>query len=173
MSDSNSECCSKPKWYLVTIAVFVVFGFLALVLLGFVGNESAEDRAYAGEFSPETTTQRWANLEEVRGAQAALVDEAKIKAAMEAILKAPAKVEPTNIVVPGSPTFLEQTAATANSEAPTEPSTPPVKEGAEAATKESPAPEAPAPAPAPAPEAPAPEAPAPEAPAPAAPAPAE
>jgi hypothetical protein len=83
MSDSSNKCCSKPKLVLGTLGIFVFFGFLALILSGYVGHESLEDRAYMGDFTPEVTAQRWANLEEIEKAQGALVDQAKVDAALE------------------------------------------------------------------------------------------
>jgi len=137
MSDSSNKCCAKTKLVLGTIGIFVIFGFLALILSGFAGHESVEDRAYMGDFTPEQIALRWANLKEVSEAQSGLVDQGKITAALEAIAQAPPKAAATTVVVPGSPTFLKQ-----------------MEEAAAAA---------PAPAPAPAPETPA--APAPETPA--------
>ncbi len=108
MSDSSYTCCSKPKLVLGTLGIFAVFGFLVLILSGYVGRESLEDRAYMGDFSPEVTAQRWANLEEIEKAQSLLVDQAKVDAALEALVKSAPKAEATPIVVPGSPTFLKQ-----------------------------------------------------------------
>ncbi|MEQ1842468.1 MAG: hypothetical protein ABL994_18870, partial [Verrucomicrobiales bacterium] len=71
MSNSGKQCCSNPKLVLVTLGIFALFGFLALILSGYVGNESPEDRAYKGDFTPEQTAQRWANLKEVKEAQTA------------------------------------------------------------------------------------------------------
>ena len=127
MSDSTGNCCSKPKMFLGTLALLAGFGFLALILFGFVGNKSVEDRAFEGEFSPEVTEQRWANLKEVSTSQAKLVDETKVAAALSALAKAPAKPSASTVVVPGSPTFLKQ---------------------AEQAASPAPAPATPAPAPA-------------------------
>ncbi|MDP4938041.1 MAG: hypothetical protein NWR21_01890, partial [Verrucomicrobiales bacterium] len=126
MSDSSNKCCSKPKLVLGTLGIFVIFGFLALILSGYAGNESLEDRAYMGDFTPEVTAQRWANLEEIEKAQGALVDQAKVDAALAALVSAAPKAEATAIVVPGSPTFLkqmEQPAAPAAAAAPA-PATP-------------------------------------------------
>lgn len=151
MTDSSNKCCSKPKLVLGTIGIFVLFGFLTLILFGYVGHESLEDRAFRGDFTPEVTAQRWANFEEVQGNQSALVDEAKVEAALDALVKAAPKAEATTIVVPGSPTFLKQMEQ-AETPAP------------EAPAAQAPAPETPAPV---APAAPAPAAPAPVAPTPA------
>jgi hypothetical protein len=167
MSDSTGKCCSNPKMLLGTLALFVGFGFLALILFGFVGNESVEDRAYKGEFTPEVTNQRWANLEEVKASQSELVDEAKLTAALASLAKAPAKPEPSGIVVPGSPTFLKQAEQAAAPATPA-PATPAPATPAPA----TPAPATPAPA-TPAPATPAPATPAPATPAPATPAPAK
>lgn len=168
MSDSGKPCCSNPKQVLWTLLIFVLFGFLALIISGRLGAKSPENRAYMGEFSEETTRQRWENLKEVEGAQSALVDEAKVRGALEAIAKAPPAPAATDVVVPGSPTFLKQM------EQPAAPAPAPAAPAPAPAATPAPATPAPAPAATPAPAAPAP-APAPSqpaAPAPAAPAPA-
>ena len=136
MSDSSNKCCSKPKLVLGTLGIFVIFGFLALILSGYVGNESLEDRAYMGDSTPEVSAQRWANFEEIEKAQDALVDQAKVDAALAALVGAAPKAEATAIVVPGSPTFLKQMEQPA---APAAPATP---------APATPAPATPAPAPA-------------------------
>ena len=179
MSDSGKPCCSNPKQVLWTLLIFALFGFLALIISGRLGAKSPENRAYMGEFSEETTRQRWENLKEVEGAQSALVDEAKVRGALEAIAKAPPAPAATDVVVPGSPTFLkqmEQPATPAPAPAATPAPSTPAPAPAATPAPATPAPATPAPAPAatPAPAAPAP-APAPSqpaAPAPAAPAPA-
>lgn len=157
MSDSSKPCCSNPKQVLWTLLIFALFGFLALILSGQLGTKSPENRAYMGEFTEEATKLRWDNFKEVKEAQNALVDPAKVKSALEAIAKSAPKPAPTDLVVPGSPTFLKQMEQQA---AP-----------APAAPGAAPAPAAPAPAatttPAPAPAPSQPAAPAPAAPAPA------
>ena len=157
MSDSSKPCCSNPKQVLWTLLIFALFGFLALILSGQLGAKNPENRAYMGEFTEEATKLRWENFKEVKEAQNALVDPAKVKSALEAIAKSAPKPAPTDLVVPGSPTFLkqmEQQAAPAPAPAP-----------APAAPVAAPVPAAtttPAPAPAPSqPAAPAPAAPAP------------
>ncbi|MCB1205586.1 MAG: hypothetical protein KDN18_15095 [Verrucomicrobiae bacterium] len=154
MSDSGKPCCTQPKQVLWTLVIFLLFGFLALILTGRLNSKNPENRAYLGEFSEETTQQRWANLTEVSEAQAALVDEAKVQAALAALTKSPPKAEKTDVVVPGSPTFLkrmEQQAAP-----PAAPAAGAVPAPA-AAAPQAPAPSTPsqpaAPAPAPAPQA--------------------
>ncbi len=157
MSDSSKPCCSNPKQVLWTLLIFALFGFLALILSGQLGAKNPENRAYMGEFTEEATKLRWDNFKEVKEAQNALVDPAKVKSALEAIAKSAPKPAPTDLVVPGSPTFLKQM----EQQAAPAPATP----GA------APAPAAPAPAatttPAPAPAPSQPAAPAPAAPAPA------
>lgn len=168
MSDSSKPCCSSPKQVLWTLLIFALFGFLALILSGRLGAKSPENRAYMGEFTAEATKLRWDNLKEVKDAQSALVDPAKVKSALESLAKSAPKPAPTDIVVPGSPTFLKQMEQQAAPAAPAAP----------VAAPATPAPAVPAQAtPAPAPATPAPAAPAPApsqpaAPAPAAPAPA-
>ena len=157
MSDSSKPCCSNPKQVLWTLLIFALFGFLALILSGQLGAKNPENRAYMGEFTEEATKLRWDNFKEVKEAQNALVDPAKVKSALEAIAKSAPKPAPTDLVVPGSPTFLKQM----EQQAAPAPATP----GA-APAPAAPAPAAtttPAPAPAPSqPAAPAPAAPAPE-----------
>jgi hypothetical protein len=159
MSDSSKPCCSNPKQVLWTLLIFALFGFLALILSGQLGAKNPENRAYMGEFTEEATKLRWDNFKEVKEAQNALVDPAKVKSALEAIAKSAPKPAPTDLVVPGSPTFLKQMEQRA-APAP-----------APAAPVAAPAPAAPAPAatttPAPAPAPSQPAAPAPAAPAPA------
>lgn len=148
MSHSGNSCCPNPKPVLWTLAIFAAFGFLALIVSGKLASKSPENRAFEGEFSAETIKEQWANLAEVSEAQAALVDETKVDAALKALAQAPAKPAATTLVVPGSPTFLKQAepAAPAAEPAPAAPADPPA----------APAPAAPAPAtPAPAPAAPA------------------
>jgi hypothetical protein len=180
MSDSSKPCCSSPKQVLWTLLIFALFGFLALILSGRLGAKSPENRAYMGEFTEEATKLRWDNLKEVKEAQTALVDPAKVKSALEALAKSATKPAATDIVVPGSPTFLKQmeqqaapaaapaAAAAAPATATPAPATPAPATPAPATP--APATPAPAAAPAPAPATPAPSQPA--APAPAAPAPA-
>lgn len=165
MSDSSKPCCSNPKQVLWTLLIFALFGFLALIVSGRLGDKGPENRAYMGEFSEETTQARWDNLKEVKEAQTALVDQAKVKAALEALSKSAPKSAATDVVVPGSPTFMKQMEQQAAPAAPA-PAQP-------AATPATPAPAQPAAtAPAAAPATPAPTQPAAPAPAPAAPAPA-
>jgi 2-oxoglutarate dehydrogenase E2 component (dihydrolipoamide succinyltransferase) len=161
MSDSSKPCCSNPKQVLWTLLIFALFGFLALILSGQLGAKNPENRAYMGEFTEEATKLRWDNFKEVKEAQNALVDPAKVKSALEAIAKSAPKPAPTDLVVPGSPTFLKQM----EQQAAPAPAAPGAAPGA------APAPAAPAPAatttPAPAPAPSQPAAPAPAAPAPA------
>lgn len=153
MSNQTSSTSSPLKVFLGAMGVFVFFGFLALILSGYAGHESIEDRAYLGEFDAETIQQRWENLEAVETAQAELLDEAKVTAAMAALVKNAPKAAKTTIVVPGSPTFLKQMEeASAPAVAPDAPAAAEEKKSEPAADK--PAPEAkPAPADKPAPEA--------------------
>ncbi|MDF1861889.1 MAG: hypothetical protein P1U87_16845 [Verrucomicrobiales bacterium] len=142
MSQSSTASGIPFKFFLGTIGLFAVFGFLALILSGFAGHETLEERSYQGEFSAEVKEARWANFEEVSAAQDALVDSEKVDAALAAIAKSPAKAAKTAAVVPGSPTFMKQMEAEAAKAAATE----------EAAKKEAaPAPKAEEAKPAPAP----------------------
>jgi hypothetical protein len=108
MSNSTPSSATSFKYIVGTLGLFAVFGFLALVLSGFAGRESIEERAYMGSFSPDIIEARWANREEVDASQAALVDESKMDKALVAVAKSPVASAATDIVVPGSPTFLKQ-----------------------------------------------------------------
>jgi hypothetical protein len=158
MSDSSKPCCSNPKQVLWTLLIFALFGFLALILSGQLGAKNPENRAYMGEFTEEATKIRWDNFKEVKEAQNALVDPAKVKSALEAIAKSAPKPAPTDLVVPGSPTFLKQMEQQA-APAPAAPGAAPAPAASAPAATTTPAP-APAPsqpaAPAPAAPAPAP-----------------
>jgi hypothetical protein len=158
MSDSSKPCCSNPKQVLWTLLIFALFGFLALILSGQLGAKNPENRAYMGEFTEEATKLRWDNFKEVKEAQNALVDPAKVKSALEAIAKSAPKPAPTDLVVPGSPTFLKQMEQQA-APAPAAPGAAPAPAAPAPAATTTPAP-APAPsqtaAPAPAAPAPAP-----------------
>lgn len=173
MNDSGSSCCPNPKAVLWTLAIFAAFGFLVLILTGRLGPASPENKAFAGEFTAETTALRLANRKEVDEAQAGLVDAAKVDAAFAALAKAPAKPAATQVLVPGSPTFLKQAEQSAAPATPTDakaaPAAPDAKAAPEAKAPDAPAKAAPAPAPAKPAAAPAP-APAPAKPAPAKPA---
>lgn len=162
MSNQTSSTSSPLKVFLGAMGVFVFFGFLALLLSGYAGHESIEDRAYLGEFDAETIQQRWENLEAVETAQAELFDEAKVATAMAALMKSVPKAAKSDVVVPGSPTFMkqmEEASAPAPSEEPKAPAPAGEKKSEPApAEKSAPAPaekSAPAPAPADKPAAPA------------------
>jgi len=163
MSQSNVSSASAIKLVLGSIGVLVFFGFLALILSGYAGHETLAERTYRGEFDETVTAQRWANLEEVQASQAGALDKEKVAEALAVLARDPAPPAKTEIVVPGSPTFLKQMQAPAE-EAPAEEAPAEEAPAEEAPAEEAPAEEAPAEA-APAEEAPAQEAPA-EAPAP-------
>lgn len=117
------------------------FGLLGAFVIAVSPGESSIDRTKAGDFDEATTEARWNNLKEVSSAQEAAVDSAALKKAVADVIKksASSKAAKTELVVPGSPTFLKQAAAAATPA----PATP-----ADTAT-EGPAPETPAVAPAP------------------------
>jgi hypothetical protein len=148
MSDSSKPCCSNPKQVLWTLLIFALFGFLALILSGQLGTKSPENRAYMGEFTEEATKLRWDNFKEVKEAQNALVDPAKVKSALEAIAKSAPKPAPTDLVVPGSPTFLKQMEQQAAPAAPAPAATTTPAPAPAPSQPAAPAPAAPAPAPA-------------------------
>lgn len=109
------------KLLLGTVGVFAFFGFLTLILLGYAGHGTIQDKAFKGDFDQETIDTRWANLKEVSEAQAKLIDEKKVDAALSALAKSPPAPKKSEVVVPGSPTFLkqaEQAAAPAPEEKP-------------------------------------------------------
>jgi len=148
MSDSSKPCCSNPKQVLWTLLIFALFGFLALILSGQLGAKNPENRAYMGEFTEEATKLRWDNFKEVKEAQNALVDPAKVKSALEAIAKSAPKPAPTDLVVPGSPTFLKQMEQQAAPAAPAPAATTTPAPAPAPSQPAAPAPAAPAPAPA-------------------------
>ncbi|NRB74099.1 MAG: hypothetical protein HRU46_07050 [Verrucomicrobiales bacterium] len=147
MSDQSQSNSSSAKALLTGVAILVSFGFIVLILTSNSGRESVEDIAYKGEFTAEVTEARWANLEEITAAQEALVDPAKVDAAFKDLAKNPPAAAKSDIVVPGSPTFMKQAeeavAATeaAKAEKPAEPAegseeAKPAEAGAETAPEE-------------------------------------
>ena len=141
MSDQAQSNSSQMKTLLTGLAILVSFGFVVLILTSNFGRESIEDRAYMGDFSEETIETRWANLEEVTSAQEALVDMSKVDAAMRELAGNIPDAAKSDIVVPGSPTFMKQAeAASAPAETAGEKATAEsVKEEAEPASKKKPA----------------------------------
>jgi hypothetical protein len=111
MSDQTSPNNSHTKTLLSGLAILVSFGFVVLILTSNFGRESIEDRAYMGDFSEETIQTRWANLEEVMASQQALVDPTKIDTAIKSLAGDIPAAAKSDIVVPGSPTFMKQTEA--------------------------------------------------------------
>ena len=111
MSDQAQSNSSQMKTLLTGLAILVSFGFVVLILTSNFGHESIEDRAYMGDFSEETIETRWANLEEVTSAQEALVDMSKVDAAMRELAGNVLDAAKSDIVVPGSPTFMKQAEA--------------------------------------------------------------
>ena len=111
MSDQTSPNNSQTKTLLSGLAILVSFGFVVLILTSNFGRESIEDRAYMGDFSEETIQTRWANLEEVTASQQALVDPTKIDTAIKSLVGDIPAAAKSDIVVPGSPTFMIQTEA--------------------------------------------------------------
>jgi len=129
MSDQAQSNSSSAKTLFIGIAILVSFGFIALILTSNSGRESIEDVAYKGEFTAEVTEARWGNLEEVSTAQAALVDSDKVDAALKELAENPPAPAKSDIIVPGSPTFMKQAEEAA---AATEPATTPEESGDEA-----------------------------------------
>lgn len=91
-----------------TLGIFVVFGFLALILSGFAGHESVEEKVFQGEFSKEVTEARWKNLEDIQTAQEGVLDQGKVESAYSKVISSASKPAKTEHVIPGSPTFLKQ-----------------------------------------------------------------
>jgi len=106
MNESSKQ--SNASNVLFAAGLFVVFGFLVLILSGFAGHDTLEERAYMGDFDRETIETRWANLEEVRQAQSEAFSEEKIDTAMKTVAESSAPSRASTIVVPGSPTFMQQ-----------------------------------------------------------------
>ena len=157
------------------MGIFVVFGFLALILSGFAGHGSVEEKVFQGEFSKEVTEARWKNLEGIQTAQEGVLDQGKVESAYSKVISSASKPAKTEHVIPGSPTFLKQAEeqAAPAADAPPAPKTeggaaPAAKPAAEKPAPAQPAAEKPA---APAEKKPAPAKPAAEAKAPAKPAP--
>ncbi|MEM1441082.1 MAG: hypothetical protein AAGF67_01990 [Verrucomicrobiota bacterium] len=108
MSVSSYSPVSPLKVFLGAVGVFIFFGFLALILSGYAGHESVEDRAYMGEFDAETIQQRWDNLEEIEAAQGELFNEERVDAALAKMVGNVPAAAKSEFVVPGSPTFMKQ-----------------------------------------------------------------
>ncbi len=113
MSNQDTESTgSALKGFFDGLIIFLIFGVIsALLFSGYAGGKQA-DKDYKGVFDQATRDQRDANLAEVSEAQAKLVDAGAVAAAMKKVTagaggKKPAK---TDLVVPGSPTFLKQAA---------------------------------------------------------------
>ncbi|MCB1233813.1 MAG: hypothetical protein KDM91_01925 [Verrucomicrobiae bacterium] len=136
MSDTQADCAGRRfRAFWAGILALLSFGCVMWLALG-IGTRPSDRLTQA---ATEVIAARQQNLQEVRAAQAALVDPAKLKASVQSTIAALAskKGAPTQFVVPGSPTFMKQLqeAAAAPQPAP------------------APAPETkPAPAPAPAPQ---------------------
>ncbi len=133
MSSDNKS--SSFRVVLTALAVFLGFGFVTnAILCRSIGHETVQDKAAAGVFDEATISLRQQNLDEVTTAQNALVNRKGITAAEKHIAAnaASMKASKTEMVVPGSPTFLKQMeAASAAAEA---------KKKAEAPKKAVPAP---------------------------------
>lgn len=125
----NQPAPSTAKHLRVVLgALAVLFGFaiLAAILLTRDGGQDARALTAAGDFDEATTEARWKNREEVEAAQAEALDEGKLDKAIESVIASAGDAKPakTEVVVPGSETFLKQQAAAAK-EAPAEAETDP------------------------------------------------
>lgn len=134
---SNSNQSSKASNIFFAAGLLVVFGFLGLIFSNFATKESLEERAYRGDFDAATIETRWENLKTVNTEQAEKFDAEKVQQAMAAVVAEKAAPSPSEVVVPGSPTFMKQMEeASQESAAPEEAA--PEKPAAE--TEDSPAP---------------------------------
>ncbi len=137
MSSENRESpVSGLKALLTALVVFLGVGIIAaIVFCSASGHESVQDKAARGVFNQKTIDSRNQNLAEVTAAQSALVNSEDIVAAEKQLIASAASMKPakSDLVVPGSPTFLKQmeAASAASAEA---------KKKAEAPKKAPPAP---------------------------------
>ena len=115
MSSSNQ---SKASNVFFAAGLLVVFGFLVLILSNFATQESLEERAYRGDFDAETVQVRWDNLGAIEAEQAKVYDADKVKKAMASVVTAKTSSAPSDVVVPGSPTFMKQMEAASQETAP-------------------------------------------------------
>ncbi|NNE92537.1 MAG: hypothetical protein HKN23_12895 [Verrucomicrobiales bacterium] len=114
MSDHPAD--TTQNRFRATVAgglAFLSFGLLAGLVIYITGVEDPAAASVKGVFPEKVIAQREANLEEVTAAQAALVDEAKIEAAMQSVISGATKEKPSEAAVPGSPTDLKNQAAAA------------------------------------------------------------
>ncbi len=111
MSDSSPS--SKSSNVFFTAGLFLVFGFLVVILSNFAEQDSLEERAYKGDFDQATIDSRWENLKAIEEVQSTKFSGEKVSKAMAVIASAEAAPAATDVVVPGSPTFMKQMEAAA------------------------------------------------------------
>jgi hypothetical protein len=121
---SNSNQSSKASNVFFGAGLLVVFGFLVLILSNYATRESLEERAYRGDFDAATIEARWENLKAVQAEQAGLYDAVKVEKAMAAVVASQAQAAPSDVVVPGSPTFMKQMEQASQEAAPQEEESP-------------------------------------------------
>lgn len=78
----------------------MIFGFLPLLFYQVLQGTKASKTEPTRETSLPSRSHCWANLKEVNEAQTGLVNQDKIAAALEAMIKAPPKAAATTVVVP-------------------------------------------------------------------------
>lgn len=138
---SNSNPSSSPFGGLVSATLLMIsFSAVTLLILRLAKTEGPADRAFAGDFSKGVTDQRVVNLENVKKAQKAALNQAKVAAAMKGLKPSPEG--DSGVMVPGSPTFLK-------SQPPAAPSSPVTVPSAAPGAPTAPAPPAAAPVAAP------------------------
>lgn len=137
---SNSSPSATASDIFFAAGLLIVFGFLVVILANFAEKESLEERAYRGDFDAETIATRWTNLEEVTAAQTQSLDEVKLAKAMDVVAETKAAPAASDIVVPGSPTFMKQMEKAAEKTEAAEPekSAPAGETGSAPAKKEAP-----------------------------------
>ena len=115
MSERKETSISGSRVFLGSLIALFGFGLLVAFVIAAGPGESSIDRTKAGDFDEATTEARWNNLKEVSAAQETAVDSAALKKAVADVIKksASSKAAKTELVVPGSPTFLKQAPAPA------------------------------------------------------------
>ncbi len=115
MSEKRESAVTGSRIFIGSVVALFGFGLLVTLVVASGTGQTPIDRTAAGDFDAETTKLRWKNLDEVSSAQSAALDQDALDKAMSAVIQesASAKATKTELVVPGSPTFLKQAAAAA------------------------------------------------------------
>jgi|GEM_PF-3062104 len=138
MTDTNDTAGSRYGVFIITVVILLSFALLTGVLLSGFRVRSAIDRTGMGVFDEETVQRRVDNLATTKEEQAKVYSEEKVEAAMEKVVAELSKKEATKteMTVPGSPTFLPQSAAPAETTpAEAAPAPKPGADGAEPGTE--------------------------------------